>query len=110
MKPHKSKNEEIADSVIKNLLRLNTEKAKVLLNGFLCDLEKEIADIKKTNWTPLTSQEQLDKVWESMEVGERIVVINPLRKDFVKPKERKRFINLDFVTFNGDKYTILTGE
>ena len=26
----------------------------------------------KTKWTPLTSQEQLDKVWDSMEVGSYI--------------------------------------
>lgn len=31
----------------------------------------------KTHWTPLTSQEQLDNVWDSMEVGSIIVVTYP---------------------------------
>ena len=36
-----------------------------------CDNFEEYSN--KTNWTPLTSQEQLDKVWDSMEVGSMIV-------------------------------------
>lgn len=63
----------------------------------------------KTRWTPLTSQEQLDQVWESMEVGS--IMLRAIKIKNVKFMYYLTLVKGNDIkpTFTYDKkYTILT--